>query len=83
MDFTKNVPEQICEILYKRNIQSVIIEGGTFTLQQFINANLWDEAIVFKSQVLLNEGTKAPVFNKNPFEIKSISNDQLFLFKNR
>lgn len=83
LDFTKNLPEQICEILYKRNIQSVIIEGGTFTLQQFINADLWDEAMVFKSQVLLNDGTQAPIFNKNPFKIKSISNDQLFLFKNK
>lgn len=83
VDFTKNVPLQICKILYKRNIQSVIIEGGTFTLQQFINTNLWDEALVFKSQFLLKEGTKAPVFNKNPFTIKTFIKDELFLFKNQ
>lgn len=82
LDFNQNVPKQICQVLFKRNIQSVIIEGGSFTLQQFINADLWDEAFVFKSSVLLNEGTKAPLFNNNPFEIKSIINDQLFLFKN-
>lgn len=82
LDFNQNVPWQICEVLFNKNIQSVIIEGGSFTLQQFIDADLWDEAFVFKSNVLLNDGTKAPLFNNNPFEIKSIVNDQLFLFKN-
>lgn len=83
IDFEGNIPFQICKALFKRNIQSVIIEGGAFTLTQFIEADLWDEAMVFKSQVLLNEGIKAPDFNRNPFEIKSITNDQLFLYKNQ
>jgi len=82
INFNENVPEQICSVLYKRNIQSVIIEGGTFTLQQFIDTNLWDEAFVFKSSISLNEGTKAPHFDRNPKEIKTITNDKLFVYKN-
>jgi diaminohydroxyphosphoribosylaminopyrimidine deaminase/5-amino-6-(5-phosphoribosylamino)uracil reductase len=35
-------------MLYDHQIQSVIIEGGRQTLQTFIDANLWDEARVFK-----------------------------------
>ena len=38
---------QICEVLYKKEIQTVLVEGGTQTLQSFIDTNLWDEAYVF------------------------------------
>lgn len=55
---------ELMEALYKEQIQSVIIEGGRFTLQKFINAHLWDEAIVIKNENLtLEDGTKAPQFN--------------------
>lgn len=55
---------ELMKALYKEQIQSVIIEGGRFTLQQFIDANLWDEAIVIKNENLkLENGTKAPEFN--------------------
>ncbi len=65
----ENFLSDVMEALYKEQIQSVIIEGGSFTLQQFINANLWDEAIVIKNENLkLENGTKAPeldfTFNK-------------------
>ncbi len=42
------------------NINSVIIEGGTHTLQQFIDADLWDAAYVFETPHMLQNGTKAP-----------------------
>jgi len=55
------MPGQMLEKLYEMQIQSVIIEGGRFTLQQFIDANLWDEAIIIKNENLkLENGTKAP-----------------------
>tara|TARA_R110002012_G_scaffold6480_4_gene29841 strand:- start:44215 stop:45216 length:1002 start_codon:yes stop_codon:yes gene_type:complete len=53
-------PQLISETLYDKGIQSVIIEGGAQTLQYFINANLWDEARVFKGNTSFSEGTKAP-----------------------
>lgn len=59
--------ERILEILYEQQIQSVIIEGGRFTLQQFIDENLWDEAIIIKNHGLkLYNGTKAPVLSHDP-----------------
>lgn len=58
----ENFLPDLINVLYKAQIQSVIIEGGRFTLQQFIDENLWDEAIVIKNQYLkLENGTKAPV----------------------
>jgi diaminohydroxyphosphoribosylaminopyrimidine deaminase/5-amino-6-(5-phosphoribosylamino)uracil reductase len=40
------------DALYDHQIQSVIIEGGRQTLQTFIDANLWDEARVFRGTIL-------------------------------
>ncbi len=60
--FDNLLPNKIVEILYKYNIQSLIIEGGRQTIQTFIDVDLWDEARVFKSNIVLNEGTKAPKF---------------------
>ena len=82
IDFSKNVPKQICEVLYRYEIQSVIIEGGKQTLQTFIDENLWDEAYVFIGDVTFREGLRAPEFKKVPFEIRKISNDTLIIYKN-
>ncbi|SDX52146.1 diaminohydroxyphosphoribosylaminopyrimidine deaminase [Lutibacter oricola] len=82
IDFKNNVPEQICNVLYTHEIQSVIIEGGKLTLQSFIDANLWDEAYVFTGNVLFNKGLNAPVIKKSSSEIKNIENDLLTIYTN-
>ena len=64
--------ENILEELYKLNIQSVIIEGGSTTLQSFIDNNLWDEARVFTTNKTLNEGVKSP--NIEGDKLKTITN---------
>ena len=37
IDFSKNVAQQLCAILYEHNIISVLVEGGAKTLQTFID----------------------------------------------
>ena len=73
---------KICEILHKHAVQSVIIEGGTQTLQTFIDANLWDEARVFKSEMVLENGTKAPILIGKNETSQKILNDKLITFFN-
>lgn len=63
IDFEKNVPEQLCHRLYDCGIQSLIVEGGAYTLQSFIEAGLWDEAWVFTGEVSFGEGLKAPTLS--------------------
>ncbi|MDR1876240.1 MAG: bifunctional diaminohydroxyphosphoribosylaminopyrimidine deaminase/5-amino-6-(5-phosphoribosylamino)uracil reductase RibD [Flavobacteriaceae bacterium] len=60
IDFSKNIIPQILEKLYHRNIQSVIVEGGRKTLQDFIDSGLWDEAIITTSQTIVENGTDSP-----------------------
>jgi diaminohydroxyphosphoribosylaminopyrimidine deaminase / 5-amino-6-(5-phosphoribosylamino)uracil reductase len=71
------------DVLYEENIQSVIVEGGSQTLQTFIDANLWDEARVFVSENTFNEGVVAPKLPKNRILTSLlIKKDQLKLFRN-
>lgn len=53
----------IRDYLYSNNIISVMIEGGSHILQQFIDANAWNEIRIIKSKtVLFEEGLQAPVY---------------------
>ena len=82
IDFNKNIPLQICEVLYKREIQSVIVEGGARTLQSFIDANLWDEAYVFIGNKRFGEGLKSPKIKNKPIETLKKSKDLLKIYEN-
>lgn len=63
IDFEQPVLNQILNYLYKKNIMSLIVEGGIKTLQYFIDEHLWDEAVIIKSEVHWKKGIKAPIFN--------------------
>ncbi|KAA6349418.1 Riboflavin biosynthesis protein RibD [termite gut metagenome] len=66
------LPLQITKALYKKNIQSLLIEGGSRLLQSFIDANLWDEAFVEKNSLKLNSGIKSPeISNKHKLVVQS------------
>jgi len=83
IDFNKNVPKQICEVLHRYEIQSLIIEGGRQTLQSFVNANLWDEAFVFTGETEFKKGLKAPKIEKVPIKTKKVSTDTLHIYRNK
>jgi diaminohydroxyphosphoribosylaminopyrimidine deaminase/5-amino-6-(5-phosphoribosylamino)uracil reductase len=53
------------EELNQEKIQSIIVEGGTKLLQSFIDAQLFDEIRVFRSQNQLRKGVLAPILPKN------------------
>ncbi|UAN00055.1 bifunctional diaminohydroxyphosphoribosylaminopyrimidine deaminase/5-amino-6-(5-phosphoribosylamino)uracil reductase RibD [Polaribacter litorisediminis] len=82
IDFTKSVAKQICTVLQKHKIQSVIIEGGAQTLQTFLNENLWDEARVFIGANAFRKGIKAPVLSAKLKTITKIKNDFLKIYTN-
>ena len=68
--------------LYKRNILSVIIEGGKELLENLIDQNLWDEARVFIGDKIFLNGVKAPGIGFPPNERHSIADDSLLIFRN-
>ena len=79
----KNLAPEVCDTLYKLNIQSLIIEGGSQTLQTFIDANLWDEANVFTgNDTHFLNGTKAPDLKCIPNQKQHIKNNTLTTYIN-
>jgi diaminohydroxyphosphoribosylaminopyrimidine deaminase / 5-amino-6-(5-phosphoribosylamino)uracil reductase len=75
-----NFLAQLLYHLYQRQIQSVLVEGGTFLLDAFIQNNLWDEARVFRSPKKFGNGIAAPQLSLNTLtETTYIGEDQLFL----
>ena len=78
-----NCLENLMLKLYENQIQSIIIEGGSYTLQKFINAHIWDEAIIIKNENLIVEnGTKAPKINSEVAEVKIYRDNVIEFYKN-
>jgi len=78
-DFERYVPHYILYQLYLQDIQSVIIEGGAFTLNKFIEAGLWDEARIFTGGNNLNKGIKAPSLSGETSKQFSVGSDKLII----
>jgi len=74
--------ENITNFLHKKNIQSVLVEGGNKTLKTFIENNLWDEARVFKSKSKVKKGVLAPKINGTKFYEENIKDDNLKIIRN-
>jgi len=77
VDFGKNFLKEIVQQLYIREIQSVIVEGGTKLLQSFIDENIWDEARIFTGDKWLGVGVKAPLLKGTVIKEEEILNDRL------
>lgn len=71
---------EVLNVLCEENIQSVIIEGGKATLQQFIDANLWDEARVLTAKSYFEKGLRAPHLLLEPSTVKTIDTDTLKIY---
>lgn len=79
----QSLVEQICRILHRLKIQSLIVEGGAKMLQTFIDANLWDEAFLFSNKkTYFKEGTKAPYITSKTIQYKQINTDILTHYTN-
>jgi diaminohydroxyphosphoribosylaminopyrimidine deaminase/5-amino-6-(5-phosphoribosylamino)uracil reductase len=81
LNFSEELSMQICKVLYKHDIHSVIIEGGAKTLQTFIASNLWDEAWVFEGKIVFGDGIAAPKISGKLISEEKIKEDILQKFK--
>lgn len=79
----ENFIENMLKTLYELQIHSIIVEGGSLVLQQFIDAGLWDETIIIKNKnLVLENGTKAPRFNKTPIDTRDFRDNVIEFYKN-
>lgn len=56
--------QNILQILYQKGIQSILVEGGSYTHQQFINSGLWDECYIYKGKINISNGIEAPLLSR-------------------
>lgn len=78
-----STPMAILEMLYERNILSVIIEGGKKVLESFIQYGLWDEARVLIGTKDFGKGLKAPILERVPLSKKTYGTDTILVFENK
>ena len=73
----------LMEHLYELQIQSVLVEGGAYTLNKLIEANLWDEAIIIHNRELKTEnGTASPSLSIAHHQEKILRNNTVRYFRN-
>ncbi|MCX6293398.1 MAG: bifunctional diaminohydroxyphosphoribosylaminopyrimidine deaminase/5-amino-6-(5-phosphoribosylamino)uracil reductase RibD, partial [Sphingobacteriales bacterium] len=84
INFDGEIIPQLNELLYQKNIQSIIIEGGAKLLQTFIDSGVWDEARIITNQTMIIEnGIASPKFDYNSrFKQEKIENDLIQYFSN-
>lgn len=83
IDFNENIIPPILDYLYQNNFQSLIVEGGSDTIQKFIDLNLWDEARILTSDTFWNEGIKAPFVYGKRVKQNKILNDYVTVIRNQ
>lgn len=59
----ENSLNDILHILLQKGIQSIFVEGGTHTIQQFIDHQLWDECYIYQGDIFIENGLDAPNLN--------------------
>ncbi|MDR0973952.1 MAG: bifunctional diaminohydroxyphosphoribosylaminopyrimidine deaminase/5-amino-6-(5-phosphoribosylamino)uracil reductase RibD [Prevotellaceae bacterium] len=57
--------DELMDSLHARNVETLMVEGGAAVLHAFLEADLWDEAVVEHSRVQLGAGVSAPVISQN------------------
>ncbi len=82
LPFDDQLLTNLLQSLYDRKITSMIIEGGAFTLQKFIDKNLWDEARILTGSTLIYEGIKKPDLIGKVVINQKIGNDKLTVIQN-
>lgn len=83
LDYRREILPQVMSDLYKRKIQSIIVEGGKELLESFISSGLWDEAFVFTGSRWFYDGLKAPALDCQP-DLKTLFDRcELKYFRNK
>lgn len=83
IDFGQEMVKAILQELHRRNIGSVMIEGGRQMLETFISIGLWDEARILTGNKFFGKGLSAPVLTGGTLvETTEFDKDLLQILKN-
>ena len=83
IDYDKDIVKQICDKFYNDKILSIIVEGGTKTLSNFIDSDVWDEIRVFRTKEKLGDGIKGPKLKHKASNKVNIGDNELNYYLNK
>lgn len=72
--------QELLADLQQRNVQTLMVEGGSKVLGWFLEEQVWDEARVFHTPRYLPEGLPAPVMSMAPERRFRLLNDRLEVY---
>lgn len=79
-----SLPEFVLQTLAGRQVLSVLVEGGSRTLQGFMEAGLWDEARLITGSTAAAEGLPAPrLIGGRLLESLQVQEDRIEVYRNR
>jgi diaminohydroxyphosphoribosylaminopyrimidine deaminase/5-amino-6-(5-phosphoribosylamino)uracil reductase len=80
----RSLVPQLLEALYRLNILSVMVEGGAYLLQSFIDEGYWDEArVITNGDMIIPAGLAAPVLDQGQlFSQEQLFSDRIAIYKN-
>ena len=84
VDFSRSILPQVMEELLRRNIQSLLVEGGSKLIQSFMDEGMWDEAFVEHCPRVLGQGIMSPslINPKKSFKKRQIMGRNYDIFDN-
>ncbi len=81
LDFSENFLNELIDFLYKKEINSLFVEGGQQLLNSFIENNLWDEARIFTGNIEFKKGISSPQITGKIISEDSVGNSMLAIYK--
>jgi diaminohydroxyphosphoribosylaminopyrimidine deaminase / 5-amino-6-(5-phosphoribosylamino)uracil reductase len=83
LDFENDILPQMLYELYRHNILSVIVEGGSVLLNSFLNAGLWDEAFVYTGNQFFGKGVEAPHISGETIGFEKLDDCKLHVLRKK
>ena len=71
----ENFHLDMLSFIYEQQWSSILVEGGAFTINQFLEKNIWDEARVIVGKPKFNSGLEITCFKTNAFSIVNFKDD--------
>lgn len=86
LDFSPDFPHEMLDELYRRGVQSVLVEGGAELLGSFIRSGCWDRAFVFTApRMRIGRGVPVPILGQQAREIRreTLGEDRLTVYEHK
>lgn len=83
LDFSQDILPQLLAELYKRDILSVVVEGGSILLNSFLRDGLWDEAFVYTGNQFFGRGVEAPHISGEIIGSEMLDDCKLHVLRNK